>query len=106
MPKDREIVAKAAQEAMAWNKKEARKGLEGSTEAIDMLKSKGMEVVVLSPKDMATFKAKTTTGLRQMDQRKSDADWSRTAEKIVKSSAKGTIRKQRFLSPSTGEVRW
>jgi len=47
-PKDREIVAKAAQEAMAWNKKEARKGLEGSTEAIDMLKSKGMEVVILT----------------------------------------------------------
>jgi phosphoserine phosphatase len=41
-------VAKAAQEAMAWNKKEARKGLEGSTEAIDMLKSKGMEVVILT----------------------------------------------------------
>ena len=47
-PKDREIVAKAAQEAMAWNKKEERKGLEGSTEAIDMLKSKGMEVVILT----------------------------------------------------------
>jgi TRAP-type C4-dicarboxylate transport system substrate-binding protein len=47
-PKDLEIVAKAAQEAMAWNKKEARKGLEGSTEAIDMLKSKGMEVVILT----------------------------------------------------------
>jgi tripartite ATP-independent transporter DctP family solute receptor len=57
--KDKKIVAKAAQEAMAWNKIEARKGLAGSTEAIDMLKSKGMEVVVLSPKDMATFKAKT-----------------------------------------------
>ena len=58
-PKDREIVAKAAQEAMAWNKKEARKGLEGSTEAIDLLKSKGMEVVVLTAKDVAAFKAKT-----------------------------------------------
>ncbi|MGE5253291.1 MAG: C4-dicarboxylate ABC transporter, partial [Planctomycetaceae bacterium] len=57
--KDKEIVAKAAQEAMAWNKAEARKGLAGSTEAIDMLKSKGMEVVVLSPQDMAAFKAKT-----------------------------------------------
>jgi len=58
-PKDREIVAKAAQEAMAWNKKEARKGLEGSTEAIDLLKGKGMEVVVLTAKDVAAFKAKT-----------------------------------------------
>lgn len=58
-PKDREIVAKAAQEAMAWNKKEARKGLEGSTEAIDLLKSKGMEVVILTAKDTEAFKAKT-----------------------------------------------
>jgi tripartite ATP-independent transporter DctP family solute receptor len=58
-PKDREIVAKAAQEAMAWNRKEARKGLEGSTEAIDLLKSKGMEVVSLTAKDTAAFKAKT-----------------------------------------------
>ena len=55
----REIVAKAAQEAMAWNKKEARKGLEGSTEAIDLLKSKGMDVVILTAKDTEAFKAKT-----------------------------------------------
>ncbi len=58
-PKDREIVAKAAQEAMAWNKKEARKGLEGSHEAIDLLKSKGMDVVVLNPQERDAFKAKT-----------------------------------------------
>jgi len=58
-PKDREIIARAAQEAGAWNLKEARKGLEGSTEAIDFLKGKGMEVVVFTPKDMEVFKAKT-----------------------------------------------
>ncbi|HSB05397.1 MAG TPA: DctP family TRAP transporter solute-binding subunit, partial [Thermodesulfobacteriota bacterium] len=54
-PKDREIVAAAASEAMSWNKKEARKGLEGSTEALDLLKSKGMEVSVFTQKDMDTF---------------------------------------------------
>ncbi|MCX8118651.1 MAG: DctP family TRAP transporter solute-binding subunit [Desulfobacterota bacterium] len=58
-PKDREMIAKAAQEAAAWNLKEARKGLEGSTEAIDLLKGKGMEVVVFTAKDMEVFKAKT-----------------------------------------------
>lgn len=57
--RDKEIIAKAAQEAMAWNKKGVRKGLEGSTEAIDLLKSKGMEVVILTTKDRAIFKAKT-----------------------------------------------
>lgn len=58
-PKDREIIAKAAQEAGTWNLKEARKGLEGSTEAIDFLRGKGMDVVVFTPKDMEVFKAKT-----------------------------------------------
>jgi TRAP-type C4-dicarboxylate transport system substrate-binding protein len=58
-PKDREIVVKAAQEAMAWNKMEARKGLEGSTEAFDTLKKNGMEVVILTPKETEAFKAKT-----------------------------------------------
>lgn len=57
--KDKEIVAKAAQEAMAWNKKESRKGLEGSTEAVDMLQGMGMEVVNLTAKEIASFKAKT-----------------------------------------------
>ncbi|RPJ10684.1 MAG: DctP family TRAP transporter solute-binding subunit, partial [Deltaproteobacteria bacterium] len=58
-PKDRETVAKAALEAMAWNKKEARKGLEGSTEAFDTLKSKGMDVVILTAKETEAFKNKT-----------------------------------------------
>ncbi len=58
-PKDQEIVAKTAQEAMAWDIKEARKGLEGSTEAFEMLKGKGMELVVPTAKDIEAFKAKT-----------------------------------------------
>ena len=82
-PKDREIVAQAAQEAMAWNKKEARKGLEGSTEAIDMLKSKGMEVVILSPKDMAAFKAKTQSVYDKWI-KEIGADLTSAAEKMVK----------------------
>ena len=82
---DREIVTKAAQEAMAWNKKEARKGLEGSTEAIDMLKSKGMDVVVLSPKDMATFKAKTQSVYDKWN-KEIGADLISAAEKIVKAA--------------------
>ncbi len=57
--KDKEIISKAGLEAMAWNKKEARHGLEGTTEAIDTLKSKGMDVAVFTPKDMEVFKAKT-----------------------------------------------
>jgi TRAP-type C4-dicarboxylate transport system substrate-binding protein len=57
-PQDREIIAKAAQEAMVWNKKAARKGLENSTEAIEFLKSKGMQVVTLAPGEVEAFKAK------------------------------------------------
>ena len=82
-PQDREIVAKAAKEAMAWNKKEARKGLEGSTEATDMLKSKGMEVVILSAKDRASFKAKTKPVYDKWI-KEIGADLVRKAEEIVK----------------------
>lgn len=60
-PKDREIIAQAAQDAMIWNKKESRKGLEGSTEALDQLKKNGMDVVVLTSQERAAFKAKTKT---------------------------------------------
>jgi len=82
-PKDREIISKAAQEAMAWNKKEARKGLEGSREAFDMLKSKGMEVVVFTPKDMETFKAKTKSVYDKWI-KEIGPDLFEAAEKVVK----------------------
>ena len=82
-PQDRETVAKAAQEAMAWNKKESRKGLEGSTEAIDLLKSKGMEVVVLTPQDTAAFKAKTKSVYEKWI-KEIGAKLIEDAEKIVK----------------------
>ena len=58
-PADREIVRKTAEEVMAWEKKGARAGLEGSTEAIENLKKNGMEVVTLSPKELEAFRAKT-----------------------------------------------
>ena len=58
-PADREIVRKTAEEVMAWQKKGARAGLEGSNEAIDNLKKNGMEVVTLSAKDLEAFRAKT-----------------------------------------------
>jgi tripartite ATP-independent transporter DctP family solute receptor len=56
---DKAIVTKTAEEVMVWQKKGARAGLEGSTEAIDTLKKNGMEVIVLSAKGMETFSAKT-----------------------------------------------
>ena len=58
-PADREIVRKTAVEMAAWEKAGARKGLEGSTAAYDELKKNGMEVVMLSPAEVAAFKAKT-----------------------------------------------
>jgi tripartite ATP-independent transporter DctP family solute receptor len=60
-PQDREIVRKAAEEVMAWQKKGARAGLEGSTEGVDTLKKNGMEVVSLSARDLEAFRAKTRT---------------------------------------------
>jgi TRAP-type transport system periplasmic protein len=82
-PKDREIVVKAGQEAMAWNKKEARKGLEGSTEAFETLKKNGMEVVILTPKEAEAFKAKTKSVYEKWV-KEIGPDLVSTAENIVK----------------------
>jgi tripartite ATP-independent transporter DctP family solute receptor len=56
---DKAIVKKTAEEVMAWQKKGSRAGLEDSTEAIETLKKNGMEVTVLSAKEIEPFKAKT-----------------------------------------------
>ncbi len=58
-PADREIVKKTAVEVMAWQKAGARAGLDGSLEAVEALKKNGMEVVTLSPAELAAFRAKT-----------------------------------------------
>jgi len=82
-PKDREIVAKAAKEAMAWNKEGARKGLEGSTEAFETLKKNGMEVVILTPKETEVFKAKTKSVYEKWV-KEIGPDLVSTAENIMK----------------------
>ncbi len=82
-PKDREIVARAAQEAMAWNKGEARKGLEGSNEALETLKKHGMEVSILTPKETEAFKARTKSVYDKWV-REIGPDLVNMAEKIVK----------------------
>jgi tripartite ATP-independent transporter DctP family solute receptor len=58
-PDDKAIVKKTAEEVMAWQKKGSRAGLEDSNEAIETLKKNGMEVTVLSAKEIEAFKAKT-----------------------------------------------
>ena len=85
--KDKEIVAQAAREAMAWNKAEARKGLAGSTEAIDTLKSKGMNVVVLTDKEREVFKAKTSSVYEKWT-KEIGAKLVEDSDKIVKGSSK------------------
>ncbi|HMK43256.1 MAG TPA: DctP family TRAP transporter solute-binding subunit [Dissulfurispiraceae bacterium] len=57
--KDRAILRKAADEAMAWQKKAAREGLEGGTASLDMLKNNGMSVTILKPEDVEAFRVKT-----------------------------------------------
>jgi tripartite ATP-independent transporter DctP family solute receptor len=81
-PQDREIVRKAAEEVMAWQKKGARAGLEGSTEGVDTLKKNGMEVVSLSARDLGVFRAKTRTVYDKWTA-EVGAELVRSAEKIV-----------------------
>jgi tripartite ATP-independent transporter DctP family solute receptor len=81
-PADREIVKKTALEVMAWEKQGARAGLDGSAEAIDVLRKNGMEVVVLSPAELATFKAKTKPVYDKWTT-EVGADLVHSAEKII-----------------------
>ncbi len=86
-PSDREIIMKAAQEAMAWNKMAARKGLEDSTEAIEFLASKGMQVVTLTPEEISAFKAKVKPVYDKWS-KEIGVDLVESAEKIIKSVSK------------------
>ncbi len=81
-PQDREIVRKTAEEVMAWEKKAARAGLEGSNEAVENLKKNGMEVVTLSPKDLEAFRSKTRAVYDKWAG-EIGADLVKSAEKIV-----------------------
>ncbi len=81
-PADREIVRKTAVEVMAWEKKGARAGLDGSNEAIENLKKNGMEVVTLSPKDLEAFRAKTRSVYDKWSA-EIGVDLVKSAEKIV-----------------------
>jgi tripartite ATP-independent transporter DctP family solute receptor len=58
-PADRETVRRTALEVAAWQKAEARRGLDGSSEAVETLKKNGMDVVALSPAELAAFREKT-----------------------------------------------
>ncbi len=81
-PADRDIVRKTALEVMAWQKKGARAGLEGSTEAAEALKKNGMEVVTLSAAELAAFRAKTKPVYDKWVT-EVGADLVKAAEKIV-----------------------
>lgn len=82
--KDRKIIIKAAQEAMSWEIKEVRKGLEDSTDAIEDLKKNGMDITILTPKDVEDFKAKTKSVYDKWIN-EIGPDLVKNAEKIVKS---------------------
>ena len=66
-PADREIVEEDAP-SRSWpgRSEGARAGLDGSTEAVDMLKKNGMQVVTLSKDEVAAFRARTEARLRQV----------------------------------------
>jgi hypothetical protein len=53
------LIRKAGEEMCAWQKKGARAGLQEDTSAVENLKSNGMMVTTLIPKDVEAFKQKT-----------------------------------------------
>jgi len=82
--KDRQILRKTAREVLDWEKIRARNGLEGSTKALDFLKSKGMKVTVLTESQRKLFKQKTAPVM---------AKWTKIVGKnIVKSAERDIAR--------------
>jgi tripartite ATP-independent transporter DctP family solute receptor len=85
--KDQEILSKAAIEAAAWQKAEARKGLLDSTASIDELRKNGMDVTVLTADQIKLFKT-TTRPVYDKWAQEIGADLVKAAEEaVVKSSA-------------------
>jgi tripartite ATP-independent transporter DctP family solute receptor len=58
-PTDREAIRKTAVEVAAAQKAEARKGLDGTMDALETLRKGGMEVVTLTPAELAAFRERT-----------------------------------------------
>jgi tripartite ATP-independent transporter DctP family solute receptor len=56
---DQKLLKEAAEEATVWQRKQARKGLEDSNEAIELLKKNGMDVTILSRDEKKDFKKLT-----------------------------------------------
>jgi tripartite ATP-independent transporter DctP family solute receptor len=56
---DQALIRKAGEEMCAWQKKGARAGLQEDASAVENLKSNGMTVTTLAPKDLEAFKQKT-----------------------------------------------
>ena len=79
---DKAIVKKTAEEVMVWQKNGARAGLEDSTEAVDMLKKNGMEVITLTAKDLEAFRAKTRAVYEKWTT-EVGADLVQASEKII-----------------------
>jgi tripartite ATP-independent transporter DctP family solute receptor len=84
-PPDREVVRKTAVEMMAWQKQGARAGLDGSLEAVETLKKNGMEVVILSPTELAAFRARTRA-VHDKWVNEVGADLVKSAERIIAES--------------------
>lgn len=91
--KDREIMRKAAAEAMAFQKRAAREGLEGSTASIDLLRKNGMDVAELSPAEIDAFRAKTRPVYDKWAG-EIGRDLVKVTEDIVKASASKPVKKR------------
>jgi TRAP-type C4-dicarboxylate transport system substrate-binding protein len=65
----------------------ARKGLEDSTEAVEFLTSKGMQVVTLTPEEVSVFKAKVKPVYDKWS-KEIGVDLVESAEKVIRSVSK------------------
>lgn len=89
---DQAILRKAAAEAMAFQKKAAREGLDGSSASIELLKKNGMDVTILKPADVDAFRAKTKPVYEKWAA-EIGAELVKVTEDTVKASAKPAKKK-------------
>ena len=64
---DRKLIGQAAQEALAWEKAQAREGLTGEMAALKKLETEGMEVVRLTGEQFKAFQEKVQRRVDRMD---------------------------------------
>ncbi|MCX5811785.1 MAG: DctP family TRAP transporter solute-binding subunit [Proteobacteria bacterium] len=85
--KDRDAIKTVAAEVARWQKKGAREGLEHNAVSLDILRKNGMEVTILTPAQIKTFKDMTKPVYEKWE-REIGIELVKAAEKDIQKAAR------------------